>query len=82
MAIQANMELMEEVGAVLESGAEGIGLFRTEFLYLSQKGLPDEQTLFENFREVVRRFAPAPVTIRTLDIGGISSLLTWTWPKR
>ena len=70
VAIQANMELMEEVGAVLESGAEGIGLFRTEFLYLSQKGLPDEQTLFENFREVVRRFAPAPVTIRTLDIGG------------
>ncbi len=70
VTIQANIELMEELNSVLESGAEGVGLFRTEFLYLSQKGLPDEQTLFENFREVARRFAPAPVTIRTLDIGG------------
>jgi phosphotransferase system enzyme I (PtsI) len=70
VTIQANIELMEELDSVLESGAEGVGLFRTEFLYLSQKGLPDEQTLFENFREVARRFAPAPVTIRTLDIGG------------
>ncbi|MBI5582625.1 MAG: phosphoenolpyruvate--protein phosphotransferase [Deltaproteobacteria bacterium] len=70
VTIQANIELMEELDSALDSGAEGIGLFRTEFLYLSQKGLPDEQTLFENFREVARRFAPAPVTIRTLDIGG------------
>ena len=70
VTIQANIELMEELDSVLDSGAEGVGLFRTEFLYLSQKELPDEQTLFENFREVARRFAPAPVTIRTLDIGG------------
>jgi phosphotransferase system enzyme I (PtsI) len=70
VTIQANIELMEELDSALDSGAEGIGLFRTEFLYLSQKELPDEQTLFENFREVARRFAPAPVTIRTLDIGG------------
>jgi phosphotransferase system enzyme I (PtsI) len=70
VTIQANIELLEELNSVLESGAEGVGLFRTEFLYLSQKGLPDEQTLFESFREVARRFAPAPVTIRTLDIGG------------
>ena len=70
MRVHANIELMEELGSVLDSGAEGIGLFRTEFLYLSQKELPKEETLFENFKEVARRFSPSPVTIRTLDIGG------------
>ena len=54
----------------MANGAEGIGLFRTEFLYLSQKELPSEQTLFESFRNVGRIIAPNPVTIRTLDIGG------------
>jgi phosphoenolpyruvate-protein phosphotransferase (PTS system enzyme I) len=68
--VHANIEFMEELGVVLDSGAEGVGLFRTEFLYLSRKELPGEDTLYENFREVARRFAPAPVTIRTLDIGG------------
>ena len=53
--VRANIEFMEELGAVLDSGAEGIGLFRTEFLYLSQKELPGEDTLYENFREVARR---------------------------
>jgi len=55
---------------VLPNGADGIGLFRTEFLYLSQKELPSEQTLFESFRNVARLITPNPVTIRTLDIGG------------
>jgi len=67
---RANIEFLEEISAVLAHGAEGIGLFRTEFLYLSQKELPSEQTLFENFRQVARIMAPHPVTIRTLDIGG------------
>ncbi len=70
MKVRANIEFMEELGAVLDSGAEGIGLFRTEFLYLSQKELPGEDTLYEKFKEVARRVAPVPVTIRTLDIGG------------
>ena len=67
---QANIELMEELPSVLENGAEGIGLFRTEFLYVSQKELPTEETLFQSFRSVAQMFAPHPVTIRTLDIGG------------
>jgi len=67
---RANIEFLEEIPSVLAQGAEGIGLFRTEFLYLSQKELPSEQTLFESFRNVVRIIAPNPVTIRTLDIGG------------
>jgi len=67
---QANIELMEELPSVLENGAEGIGLFRTEFLYVSQKELPTEETLFQSFRSVAQMFAPHAVTIRTLDIGG------------
>jgi phosphoenolpyruvate-protein phosphotransferase (PTS system enzyme I) len=67
---RANIEFLDEIAAVLAHGGEGIGLFRTEYLYLSQKELPGEQTLFENFREVARIMAPHPVTIRTLDIGG------------
>jgi phosphoenolpyruvate-protein phosphotransferase (PTS system enzyme I) len=66
----ANIEFLEEIPTVLANGAEGIGLFRTEFLYLSQKELPSEETLFESFRNVGRMIAPNPVTIRTLDIGG------------
>ncbi|MCJ7833576.1 MAG: phosphoenolpyruvate--protein phosphotransferase [Deltaproteobacteria bacterium] len=66
----ANIEFLEELPTVLTQGAEGIGLFRTEFLYLSQKELPSEQTLFESFRNVAQIIAPNPVTIRTLDIGG------------
>ncbi len=78
----ANIEFLEEIPTVLANGAEGIGLFRTEFLYLSRKELPSEQTLFESFRNVVRTIAPNPVTIRTLDIGGDKFASTWTWPRR
>jgi phosphoenolpyruvate-protein phosphotransferase (PTS system enzyme I) len=67
---RANIEFLEEISTVLAHGAEGIGLFRTEFLYLSQKELPSEETLFESFREAARIMDPHPVTIRTLDIGG------------
>jgi len=67
---KANIEFLEEIPTVQANGAEGIGLFRTEFLYVSHKELPSEQTLFESFRDVARVMAPHPVTIRTLDIGG------------
>ena len=69
LKVRANIEFMEELGAVLDSGAEGIGLFRTEFLYFSQKELPGEDTLYENFRGGPSG-RTVPVTIRTLDIGG------------
>jgi phosphotransferase system enzyme I (PtsI) len=70
LKIRANIEFLEEVSTVLANGGDGIGLFRTEFLYLKQKELPSEQTLFESFREAVAVMAPYSVTIRTLDIGG------------
>ena len=66
----ANIEIVEEVSSVLDYGAEGIGLFRTEFLYLNKKELPKEKALFEIFKKAAQQVAPHPVTIRTLDIGG------------
>jgi len=70
ISIKANIEFLEEVTAVRDHGAEGIGLYRTEFLYLRSKGLPTEEELFNDYKEVVGIMAPEPVTIRTLDLGG------------
>ncbi len=66
----ANVELVEEVAAILEHGAEGIGLYRTEFLYLNRKDLPSEEEQFGIYKKVIKTIAPYPVTIRTLDLGG------------
>ncbi len=68
--VGANIELAEEVGTVLGYGAESIGLYRTEFFYISQKTLPSEEELLENFKAVAQKLKGKPVTIRTLDIGG------------
>ena len=70
ISVRANIEFMEEVTSVRDYGAEGIGLYRTEFLYLRSRGLPTEEELFENYREVVELISPDEVTIRTLDLGG------------
>ncbi|SPD74235.1 Phosphoenolpyruvate-protein phosphotransferase [uncultured Desulfobacterium sp.] len=70
LAVLANIEFLEEVTAVRDYGGEGIGLYRTEFLYLRSKELPTEEELFENYREVAEIIAPKPVTIRSLDLGG------------
>jgi phosphotransferase system enzyme I (PtsI) len=67
--IEANIELMEEVVAVIDNGAEGVGLYRTEYLYLNREEPPDEETLFWNYREVAEILYPEMVTIRTLDLG-------------
>ncbi|MCF8082604.1 MAG: phosphoenolpyruvate--protein phosphotransferase [Deltaproteobacteria bacterium] len=68
--ITANIEFLEEVAAVREYGGEGIGLYRTEFLYLRSRGFPTEEELFEDYREVAEIMYPFPVSIRTLDLGG------------
>jgi phosphoenolpyruvate-protein phosphotransferase (PTS system enzyme I) len=70
VVLSANIELPDEVEAVLANGAEGIGLYRTEFLYLNQKTLPTEEEQFEVYRAVAERVAPDPLIIRTLDLGG------------
>ena len=70
VTITANIEFLEEVAAVRNYGGEGVGLYRTEFLYLRSKGFPEEEDLFEDYRDVAELMAPEPVNIRTLDIGG------------
>ncbi len=66
----ANIEIMEELPSVMDYGAEGIGLYRTEFLFLNRKDLPSEKEQFEIYKKVTEAVSPNPVTIRTLDIGG------------
>ena len=70
ISISGNIEFLEEVAAVKDNGGEGIGLYRTEFLYLRNKGFPSEEELFEDYREVAEIMNPFPVRIRTLDLGG------------
>jgi phosphotransferase system enzyme I (PtsI) len=70
VAVQANIEFPEEVPSVIRQGGEGIGLYRTEFLYLNREDLPTEDEHYRTYAEVVQQAAPRPVTIRTLDIGG------------
>lgn len=68
--VSANIELVDEVEIAKSHGAEGIGLFRTEYLFLGRPDLPSEEEQFEVYRQVLNDNAPNPVTIRTLDIGG------------
>jgi phosphotransferase system enzyme I (PtsI) len=68
--VMGNIEQPEQVVSVMDNGGEGIGLYRTEFQYLSRAGFPDEDELFDKYRDVVEVMPSAPVTIRTLDING------------
>jgi phosphotransferase system enzyme I (PtsI) len=68
--IRANIEFLEEVTAAKDMGAEGIGLYRTEYHYMRSQGLPKEEDLFDDYKQVAEIMAPAPVIIRTLDLGG------------
>jgi phosphotransferase system enzyme I (PtsI) len=67
--LHANIELPEDLGQALDSGATGIGLFRSEFLYLNREGLPSEDEQFEAYRSVAAGMAGKPVTVRTFDLG-------------
>jgi phosphotransferase system enzyme I (PtsI) len=68
--LQANIEMVEEIFSAKMHGAEGIGLYRTEILYLNRKDLPTEEEHFQTYRRLVENVYPATATIRTLDIGG------------
>ncbi|MCF8093449.1 MAG: phosphoenolpyruvate--protein phosphotransferase [Desulfotignum sp.] len=68
--LMANIELVEEVVSAKDNGASGIGLFRTEFLYLDLERFPTEEELLVKYRELAELMTPQPVTIRTLDING------------
>jgi phosphotransferase system enzyme I (PtsI) len=70
LEVMANIELPEEVFAAKDYGGDGIGLYRTEFQYMNRAEFPNEEELFDKYRNVVEVMAPKPVTIRTLDING------------
>ncbi len=67
--LHANIELPDDLAQALESGASGVGLFRSEFLFLNREGLPSEDEQFEAYRAVAEGMAGLPVTIRTFDLG-------------
>ncbi len=81
VVVAANIEFPSEVDSVLNHHAEGIGLFRTEFLYMGRNDLPSEEEQFEVYRQVVERVKPYDVIIRTLDIGGDKFLSQVDTPK-
>jgi phosphoenolpyruvate-protein phosphotransferase (PTS system enzyme I) len=70
IALEANLELPRELGQALSVGAQGLGLVRTEFLYMNRDDLPDEDEQFEAYAGLVRGMDGKTVTMRTLDIGG------------
>ncbi|HEY2122241.1 MAG TPA: phosphoenolpyruvate--protein phosphotransferase, partial [Chthoniobacterales bacterium] len=70
VVLSANIELPEDVPLVIEAGAEGIGLYRTEFFFLNKNDLPTEEEQYETYRSVAEAMQPESIIIRTLDIGG------------
>jgi phosphotransferase system enzyme I (PtsI) len=70
VVINANIEFPDEVPSVKLHGAEGIGLYRTEFFYMNRKDLPSEEEHYQAYKYVAEEMNPYPVIIRTLDLGG------------
>jgi phosphotransferase system enzyme I (PtsI) len=70
VSLKANVELPAEAILALDHGAEGIGLYRTEFIYIDRTTMPTEDEQYELYRAVVEAVSPRPVTLRTFDIGG------------
>jgi phosphoenolpyruvate-protein phosphotransferase (PTS system enzyme I) len=72
--VAANIGSAEEAEGTIEWGAEGVGLFRTEFLFMKRTDLPTEEEQFEAYRKVAEEFGERPVIIRTIDVGGDKDL--------
>ena len=70
IVLSANIELPSDVEAVAQNGAEGIGLYRTEFLFVNRDSLPSEEEQYETYRKVAEQVKPNPLIIRTFDLGG------------
>lgn len=78
IALRANIELVEEVPSVISHGAEGVGLYRTEFLFLNKRELPTEEEHYETYKRLLFELAGRPVTVRTFDLGGEKNMGTQT----
>ncbi|MFA5356466.1 MAG: phosphoenolpyruvate--protein phosphotransferase [Candidatus Omnitrophota bacterium] len=79
--IVANIELPEELSSVKLHGAQGIGLYRTEFFYMNRKDFPTEEEHYQAYKYVAEEMKPYPVIIRTLDLGGDKFLSQFEMPK-
>ncbi|MCB5936915.1 phosphoenolpyruvate--protein phosphotransferase [Caldibacillus thermoamylovorans] len=79
--LAANIGTPNDVESALDNGAEGVGLFRTEFLYMDSYELPSEEFQFEAYKSVLTRMNGKPVVVRTLDIGGDKQLPYFNLPK-
>ena len=70
VTLKGNLEFLEEVDSLNDHGGEGVGLYRTEMLFINRTDLPDEDEQFEAYKMMLKKVAPFPVSIRTLDVGG------------
>ena len=68
--LRANIDFIEEVNSMFANGGDGIGLFRTEYLYLNRSEIPSEEEQYEFYKGLLQKIHPFPTTIRTLDLGG------------
>ena len=73
----ANADTVDEISRIVETDSEGVGLYRTESLFLRQNALPSEDEQYEEYAAMVKATAPKPITIRTLDLGGDKILDAW-----
>lgn len=81
MRLAANISSLKELNVALSHGASGVGLFRTEFLYMDRQHFPEEEEQFDVYREVAEKVSPNTVVIRTLDIGGDKHLDYFALPE-
>lgn len=81
VSLAANIEFPEEIPTVIQHGADGVGLYRTEYFYMNRKDLPTEDEQFEAYKNLAGSFGKKPVIIRTLDLGGDKFISTFNLPK-
>jgi len=79
--LRANIGLLSDITIARRNGAEGVGLYRTEFPYMARSSFPDREDQYQLYKRVIEDFDGEPVTIRTLDIGGDKALPYFTPPK-
>ena len=79
--LRANIGLLSDVRVALANGAEGVGLYRTEFPYMARKAFPNRHDQYLIYRRILEGFGSLPVSIRTLDIGGDKGLPYFTYPR-
>ncbi len=81
VSLAANIEFPEEIPSVLQHGAEGVGLYRTEYFYMNRRDLPGEDEQYEAYKYLAQAFGDKPVIVRTLDLGGDKFISQFNLPK-